>query len=129
MGEEARTEGREALARADWPAARVFFDAELARDAEDADALDGLGEALWWIGEWARARELREKAYARYRTLGRRIEAARAAIWLANEYYVSQLNRAAWNGWLERASGLLEETDAGSERGWVVISRARRADD
>ena len=121
--------GRGALSRADWSAARSHFEDALTRDAEDADAIDGLSEALWWQGEWARARELRERSFTRHRASGRAHDAARAAIWLANEYLVATGNRAAWNGWLERASGALESVAPCAEHGWLLVSRGRRAED
>jgi ATP/maltotriose-dependent transcriptional regulator MalT len=121
--------GRHALAAADWPAARSAFERAVAHAPEDPAALDGCAEALWWVGEWDRSREVREKAYARYRVLGRHLEAATAAIWLANEYIVAAGNRAAWNGWLERAAGLLEDAGPTVQYGWLLFTRGRRAED
>src|SRR5260221_13761441 len=98
--------GQDALARADWTGACGAFEEALGALPEDADALDGLGEALWWDGQWARARELREKAFTRYRAASRGRDAARVAIWLANEHFVPQGNPAAGNGRLVRAEAL-----------------------
>jgi hypothetical protein len=47
---DAMSLGRGALSRADWGAARSHFEGALARDAEHADAIDGLSEAPWWPG-------------------------------------------------------------------------------
>ena len=121
--------GRGALSRADWSAARSHFEEALAKDAEHTDAIDGLSEALWWQGEWTHARELRERSFTRHRASGRPHDAARAAIWLANEYLVATGNRAAWNGWLERASSALESVAPCAEHGWLLVSRGRRAED
>jgi ATP/maltotriose-dependent transcriptional regulator MalT len=124
------TRGREALARADWEAARDAFEEALSERPGDASALDGLGEARWWTGDWAGARSLREKAFVRYKALaGGSIDAARVAIWLANEHLVAHGNRAAWNGWLARAAELLEGAPTCIERGWLVLCRGRRSDD
>jgi ATP/maltotriose-dependent transcriptional regulator MalT len=127
--EEILARGRRALAAADWAAARTAFDAMVAAEPEDPVALDGLSEALWWGGEWGRARELREKAFVQHKALSHPIDAARAAIWLGNEYFVAHGNRAAWNGWLERAAALLEGTPPCPERGWLILIRGRRAED
>jgi len=126
---DALSSGRAALSRAEWDAARSEFENALAHDADDPNAIDGLSEALWWQGEWSRARELREKAFARHRAGGHPHEAARAAIWLANEYLIATGNRAAWNGWLERASGALESVAPCAEHGWLLVSRGRRDED
>ena len=125
MGTLAR--GQAALDAGDWVTARDAFESALTSNAEDADALDGLSQALWWTGDWVRSRELREKAFALHRAGARKVEAARAAMWIANEYLVAVGNRAAWNGWLERAAGLLKDVEACADHGWLVITRGRRA--
>ena len=121
--------GRAALAKADWAEARARFEHACATDPESAEALDGLSDARWWLGEWHESRELKERAFVRYRTLGARREAASAAIWLANEHLLAHGNRAAWNGWLERAAGLLAGLEPCVEQGWLLFSRGRRVAD
>jgi ATP/maltotriose-dependent transcriptional regulator MalT len=121
--------GRTALSKAQWAEARVCFERASAAAPDSAEALDGLSDARWWLGDWHESRELKEGAFARYRALGARREAASAAIWLANEYLISAGNRAAWNGWLERAAGLLEGLPACAEQGWLLFSRGRRLND
>ena len=86
MGGEARDDlmrrGRAALAEADWEAARSCFEA--ARGLGDtAEALDGLSQAVHFQGDYDRAIELKERAFAAYRRDGRRVEAAELARWLA----------------------------------------------
>ncbi len=39
------------FARAEWAAARDAFAAALADRPDDPEALDGLGQSLWWLGE------------------------------------------------------------------------------
>ena len=120
--------GHAALTKANWAEARSCF--ERALSVEDSPlALDGLSEARWWLGEWSPSRELRERAFARHRALGSDVHAARAAIWLANEYLLALGNRAAWNGWLERAAGLLRGHEQSPEYGWLLFTRGRRAED
>ncbi len=48
MGTEAAWE---VFARADWAGARDAFTAALEEDPGDADALDSLGQSLWWLGQ------------------------------------------------------------------------------
>jgi DNA-binding NarL/FixJ family response regulator len=121
--------GKRALDAADWEAARDAFTKALDEDAASADAMDGLSEALWWLGDWSKGRELRERAFTKHRAMGHRLEAARAALWIANEHLVALGNRAAWNGWLERAAGLLQDVPPCSDHGWLIITRGRRAAD
>jgi ATP/maltotriose-dependent transcriptional regulator MalT len=121
--------GRAALFEARWADARACFEAASALEPDSPDVLDGLSEARWWLGEWHESREIRERAFARHRANGARAEAARAAIWLANEYLIAAGNRAAWNGWLERAAGLLEGLEPCIEHGWLWFSRGRRLED
>jgi DNA-binding CsgD family transcriptional regulator len=118
--------GREALSRAQWPEALIAFERALTLDADAAVALDGLSEARWWLGLWSEAREARESAYTRHRALGASVAAARAAIWLGNDYLLATGNRAAWNGWLERAATLLEGQHETVEYGWLLFTRGRR---
>ncbi|MES1173532.1 MAG: LuxR C-terminal-related transcriptional regulator [Myxococcales bacterium] len=121
--------GQAALSKAQWPEALLSFERALTIDAEAPDALDGLSEARWWLGLWSEAREARECAYTRHRALGDSISAARAAIWLGNDYLLATGNRAAWNGWLERAATLLEGQRETAEYGWLLFTRGRRETD
>jgi tetratricopeptide (TPR) repeat protein len=91
-------EARAAFARSDWEAAREHFQRGL--DAEiSAEALDGLGQTLWWLGEEETAIELRTKAFAEYQRRGDVDAAANVAIYLASEYRISG-NASVANGWL-----------------------------
>jgi uncharacterized protein HemY len=58
-------EARAALARSDWEAARDHFQGALDADTS-GEALDGLGQTVWWLGEEEAAIELRTKAFAEY---------------------------------------------------------------
>ena len=57
-------EGQTALGRAEWARARECFERALGQDAQHAEALDGLGRALHFEGEYGRAIELTERAFA-----------------------------------------------------------------
>jgi hypothetical protein len=52
----------ERFGEADWAGAHDAFAAALADDSEDADALDGIGQALWWLGERDAAIDRRREA-------------------------------------------------------------------
>lgn len=64
MSDELLRLGREALGSADWERARAVFE-QAATLGESAEVLDGLGEALQFGGEHARAIELKERAFAK----------------------------------------------------------------
>ena len=55
--------GRAAMASGDWASARDDFRSAW-DETESADALDGLGRALWWLDDPGRALELRARAFA-----------------------------------------------------------------
>jgi len=94
--------GFEALARAEWSAARVAFEAALASGDESPEVLDALGRALWWLRDAEGAVVQRERAYAGFRRRGELARAARIALWLSREYALVWRNDAAANGWLAR---------------------------
>jgi tetratricopeptide (TPR) repeat protein len=117
--------GREALAAADWDRARSCF--ERARDlGETAEVLDGLSHAAHFQGEYDRAIELKERAFALYRRDGRRVEAAEPARWLAFLHGALHGNMAAANGWMARARSLLDGLEEWAARTGGSRSTARR---
>src|SRR5436190_3056488 len=99
--------GREALEAGDWNAARAAFDSAVDADPS-AEALDGLGRTLWWLGDVDGAIENRERAYVLLRKQGNVDAAALIALWLSREYLEAVGNEPASQGWLARAQGLLE---------------------
>ena len=113
---------------ADWAAARDAFLERLDGHPEDAEALDGLGRALWWLGQPLEGIERRREAYAIYSRLGDRLAAANLATYLAGEHRIAGDPGAA-NGWLARAERLLEGAEACSEQGWLEVEKAKRCAD
>ena len=122
---EALARGEVALEAGDWQGARTAFEAAIAED-DGPIAQDGLGRALWWLGDPDGALEHRERAFVQYKETDP-VRAGTVAIWLAREHLSVHGNEAAANGWLARAERLLGETSP--ERGWLEIARGRRADD
>jgi DNA-binding CsgD family transcriptional regulator len=120
--------GRELFAAADWQGARDAFRAELDAAPGDPDALDGLGQASWWLGERDAAIAHRREAFAGYRRQGATRDAARLAIYLAGEHRIDG-EPAAASGWLARARRLLAGEEAVPEVGWLEIEEAKRAED
>ena len=120
------TEGRRALAAAEWEAARSAFESVLA-GGETAEALDGYGLARWFLGEIEEGLELRGRACSEYALAGDLERAARIAVWISHQYLVSGRTSLA-NGWLARAERVLEGAAPCVGHGWVAVERARRAD-
>lgn len=113
-------EGRAALRACDWATARSAFEAAL-EHGETAALLDGLGEALYWQGEYAEAIRLRQRAYASYRREGRHETAAFVAARLAQWHGLIYGNASAVSGWIGHARRMLESCDDCPERGWVEL--------
>jgi tetratricopeptide (TPR) repeat protein len=99
------------------------------RSTDSAEALDGLGRALWWLRDERGAVVHRERAYAGFRRDGELARAARVALWLAREYGIAFDNDAAARGWLARAERLLRDVAPGAERGWLELARSEGARD
>ena len=119
-------DAQRALARADWATARTAFEALL--DTEpDAAAYDGLGQALWFLGEVSAGIGMRERAFEGYVRARRCDDAARVAVWVSHQHLIGGRASAA-RGWLARAERSLE--DAGGQcagHGWVAVEQARHA--
>jgi DNA-binding CsgD family transcriptional regulator len=121
--DELISDGWRALAEADWETARSCFEraGELGQTAE---VLDGLGRALHFLGDYPRATELTERAFAAYRGEGRVVDAADRARWLAFLHGAISGNMAVASGWMERAAALLAEVEECSGHGWLALDRA-----
>jgi ATP/maltotriose-dependent transcriptional regulator MalT len=119
---------QEALEVGDWSAARQEFVAALEL-ADSPEALSGLGEALWWLGETAASVRYQERAYAAFRRRGDDAHAVLCAIFLCLIYRASLGNYAASHGWLGRAASLVRESGLAPLNGWVVLCRAVVAND
>jgi DNA-binding CsgD family transcriptional regulator len=113
------------LEAAEWDAARSAYEAALAVD-ESAEALDGCGLALWFLGELEQGQALRERAVAGYLHDGDRDRAARVAVWISRQYLISGQASVA-SGWLGRAERAVNEAPGCAGCGWVAVERARRA--
>jgi DNA-binding NarL/FixJ family response regulator len=130
VAEEAGTDrvstGEEALVGCDWETARAEFEAALAQDPDDPRALDGLGMALFWLGDWREARASRERAYVEHRRRGDACRAADAALYVATDHRIAG-EQAAWAGWLARGERCLEGVGLCTERGTIELERAKVA--
>ncbi len=120
--------GRAALAAGAWDDARQAFEA-LVEHGPDPEALAGLGDALWWLGETESAIGCQERAYVAYRRLPDPVQSTLAAISLYFLYRVSLGNTAAARGWLSRAARIVAEGDLAPLAGWILLLRAHDSGD
>ncbi len=125
-GDERLLEARAAFARGDWRAAKEVYEHVLAAKPDEPDALDGLGQSLWWLGEKQTGMELRAKAFAGYQRRGDRERAGFIAGYLAAEYRIAG-NASVAQGWLGRARRLLDGLDDCAALGWLEIELSKRA--
>lgn len=119
--------GFQAMATGDWRGARDAFSAVLAV-AEVPEALFGLANALFWLGDLAGTIANCEKAYAGFRRRGDPMFAAGAALALVgyNKGYLG--NTAAARGWLSRAARIIDN-EAPELRGELLGATAYVTDD
>jgi tetratricopeptide (TPR) repeat protein len=118
--------GKVALGAGEWEAARVSFQAALEQE-ESAEALYGLGTALYWLAETEAAVHALERAHAEFRHRPDPAQAGFIAVELCLYYAASLGNLAAARGWLGRAARLAADYRLTSLEGWVVLCRAAMA--
>src|SRR5262245_4986180 len=118
--------GREALGRGAWEQARDAFEAAV-NEQRTPEALEGLGDACWWLNDAPRVFEAREEAYRLYHERGDRASAARIALWLYWDYRAFRGDGAVANGWLHRAERLVEGLESTREYGWLGYRQAEAA--
>ncbi len=123
---DASAAGTAALEAADWDGARRAFEATLS-STDVPEAHEGLGLALWFLGEVAQALVERERAFDGYIDIGSCDDAARIAVWVSHQHLLAGRASAA-RGWLARAERALDGSRASCPgRGWVAVERARHA--
>lgn len=124
-GEHLR-KGWQALEGARWDAARAAFETALAA-GETPDALDGLGLAVWFLGDVKEGIAARERAFEGYVRCGNCDDAARLAVWVSHQHLIGGRASAA-RGWLSRAERAVEDAGPCVGQGWVAVERARHAE-
>jgi DNA-binding NarL/FixJ family response regulator len=119
---------RSAVAEGDWDAARRAFEQLVAEDPTP-EALAGLGDVLWWVGETAEGVRWQERAFAAFQHRGDPGGAATVGVGLYLTYRVSLGNSAAARGWLGRVARLVDENGLEPLTGWVALLRAHDSAD
>ena len=112
-----------ALEAARWEEARAAFERVLEED-DVPEAHEGLGLAIWFLGDVAAGIDARERAFGGYVRQGRCGDAARIAVWVSHQHLIGGRASAA-RGWLARAERALEGVGECAGHGWVAVERAR----
>jgi DNA-binding NarL/FixJ family response regulator len=126
--DDAIARGQQALQDGRWADARTQFEAVLAA-GERPEAVQGLADALWWLGDASGCLATMERAYTLYREAGANAEAAYLSIGLAAVQLKSMGNRAACNGWVATAARIIEQSGLDMLHGWVLCMRATASPD
>jgi len=116
---------RDARARHDWQAcAEALTGAGAQADAAiEAERLDLLADAVWWLGRLDDCVEARERAYGLYDELGHVRRAGQCAVWLY-EHHSFRASPAIAGGWLRRARRVLAADEDCAEFGALLLREA-----
>jgi tetratricopeptide (TPR) repeat protein len=110
---------RAAFQRCKWREAYVRFAAANAVGALEAEDLERLAEAAWWVAEGAACIRAREQAYRRYLQRGEPGAAAAVALALAEDHF-HRLARSVGQGWFRRAQEHLDGLPETAAHGWLA---------
>lgn len=117
-------EARAALASCDWERAwQLAAGATTRSPVEEAERLDALAEACWWLGRMGDCIEARRHAHELFAREGCDRQAAQVAIWLY-EHHCFQGRPAMGSGWLHRARRALEGDTGCREWGNLLLREA-----
>jgi ATP/maltotriose-dependent transcriptional regulator MalT len=108
------------LSEGRWEDARQLLAAVLAED-ESAEALDGMGMCLWWLGEIRESLHYRERAYAAYVVERRHTEATMTALDVSVSYLSNLDNPVAAQGWIGRARRAAARSGDDRLTGWLWL--------
>ena len=86
--------------------------------------LERLGEAAWWNAHPRESLDAFARAYAAYVAEGDPARAAFVALRLAFEHFETR-DVAQWNGWMGRATRLLEDQPESAVHGYLELQRIR----
>jgi tetratricopeptide (TPR) repeat protein len=112
--------GRDAAKRHAWTEALEALSAADRDAALPPDDLELLAEVAWWAGHPDEATEALERAFTGYEEAGRRLDAARLAIWLAY-WAFRRLALPVGAGWQARAQELLAAEPESAAHAWAYV--------
>ena len=120
-------DARAAVARHDWQRSHeLALGLQCDDPLAEAERLDVLAEAAWWLGRLDECIEARERAYRSFEELGEHRRAGRCAVWLY-EHHCMRARPAIASGWLRRARRELERDVDCVEHGAMLLREAEVA--
>ena len=121
-------EVRTLLTRQDWQGAYDIASAESCTDGSvlEAERLDLLAEAAWWLGRLDECTAMRESAYRLFDDLGERRRAGQCAVWLY-EHHAFKGRAAIASAWLRRARLSLDGDEQCEPYGALLLREAEVA--
>ena len=118
---------RSALSRCEWEAAYdAAVEAGTQGSTRDAERLDVLADAAWWLGRLDECIEAREGAYRLFDEAGERQRAGQCAVWLY-EHYCFKAQPAIAGAWLRRGRHALENDHESPAYGALLLREAEMA--
>ena len=123
---EALDEARKALERHAWGDALTLLRKADAAKGLDADGVEMLADAAWWMAQPDESLAARERAHAAFVEAGNTRRAARVAMRLAQDNGNKRAYAAA-GAWFERAAKLLEGDEDCVEYGYLLFVQAATA--
>jgi hypothetical protein len=116
-------EARKALERHAWGDALSLLRQTDATKSLDAEGLEMLADAAWWMAAPDESLEARERAHTAFASVGNSRRAARVAMRLAQDNGNKRAYAMA-GAWLERATTLLEGDEDCVEFGYLLFVQA-----
>ncbi|HUS60937.1 MAG TPA: helix-turn-helix transcriptional regulator [Acidimicrobiales bacterium] len=123
------SEARDARSRQDWQSCLdALVKVAVPEDASIAEAerLDLLADAAWWLGRLDECVDAREQAYLLYDDAGDSRRAGQCAVWLY-EHHCFRASPSIAGGWLRRARRALDGDDGCCEFGALLLREAEVA--
>lgn len=118
---------RDALARHDWQACYDLAKELSVHDqAAQAERLDLLADASWWLGRLEESIEARQAAHRIFESLGDHRRAGMCAVWLYQDHCL-RARPAAASAWLQRARRSLDGDTNCVEYGSLLLREAEAA--
>lgn len=117
---------RVAIERRDWATVAALLEPAAAEGDVDAQVLDDLAEALWWLGRLEDCIAARERAYALLAAGDDPIPAARMAMLLSDNHQFKG-RAAVAGGWLGRAARLLDGVPDSLQHGCLMLRQGETA--
>jgi ATP/maltotriose-dependent transcriptional regulator MalT len=118
--------GRAAIAAQSWQDAADLLEGELDDPAAEAERLELLAEALWWLGRMEDCIAAGERAFRLHEQRGDQRAAGMAAVWLY-ERHSMRCRPSIGTAWLQRARRALADDERCVEHGALILREAELA--